>query len=215
MDHKMLVQCRPEGRLAWHVISQAGLRLHSPDGYDLRTVAATASDPQAQYWLGWHPRGVLSPQETRERLSEARVGEPSAPGDASVIELAVTVDRIDGILGGVALAINRELGGWEIGFHIAPAFRGWHIGRGALIAATEFAHQHLGLSTVYAGVERDNEASLRAIWAAGYEISETSYHRKLRNGRKVSGLLLRHHSSSPRWECRSPVRYGARTRTAK
>jgi len=72
------------------------------------------------------------------------------------------------VIGGVGFhAVPRE-GEVEIGFGIAPEWRGWGIGAEAVTAFVRYAFSLPGVGRVRAETESDNEASARTLERAGF-----------------------------------------------
>jgi RimJ/RimL family protein N-acetyltransferase len=68
----------------------------------------------------------------------------------------------------VAGAIELDPGTGEVGGWLAPWFRGRGLGAGLFVGATEFAHQHLGIAAVTAGIESSNAACIAALVSAWF-----------------------------------------------
>jgi RimJ/RimL family protein N-acetyltransferase len=153
-------------------------------------MAAAASDPQAQHWLGWtghfvqHARqwtGLLE-MEPREggRLQRA--------ADRRQMYLAA-IDASGRRLAG-AIMFDRDTG--EIGGWLAPGFRGQGLGAALFAGAAEFAHHHLGVASVLAGTENENAACIRALTAAGFIPAAGPATHALENGRVATARWFCH-----------------------
>ncbi|MFB7273493.1 GNAT family N-acetyltransferase [Streptomyces sp. NPDC056244] len=187
-----------------HTIRTGRLLLYTPDNLlDLAAVAAAASDPQAQRWLGFTSQQVVEDPRVRQALTEMRPGDnhtvlSSLPGDAlqpyepqrqkdSVLLVAVRLD--DGRYAGcVNLAVGEKaIGGW-----LAPHSRGQGLGAELFGAGALLAHAHLGLDTVRAGTEVENTASRRALLRAGFVPGEGPDQHTLPDGRVIDACWFRH-----------------------
>jgi RimJ/RimL family protein N-acetyltransferase len=178
-----------------HVVQMPGLRLQSPSVQDLRAMAAGASDPQAQRWLGWTDRKVQQARQWTGLLG-AEPGQgrwlPRAPG-SRVMYLAA-VDPSGRRLAGW-IAFDRERG--EIDGWLAPGFRGRGLGAGLFAGAAEFGHHCLGTASVLAGTEAENAACIGALSAAGFVPAAGPETHELPNGRVVTARWFRHESVRP------------------
>jgi RimJ/RimL family protein N-acetyltransferase len=178
-----------------HLMLMPGLRLQTPSMRDLRAMAAAASDPQAQHWLGWTDQTV---QQARQwtGLLDAEPGKGGrVPGtlDGKVIPL-VAIDPSGRRLAG-GMTFTRKTG--EIGGWLAPGFRGLGLGSALFAGAAEFAHHHLGADSVLAGTEADNSACIGSLSAAGFTSTAGPDAHTLENGRVVAARWFRHESGRP------------------
>jgi RimJ/RimL family protein N-acetyltransferase len=173
----------------------ADLRLQSPSAWDLRAMAAAASDPQAQRWLGWTDQFV---QQARQwaGLLDMEPGHggwlPRSPGSRE-LRLAAIDPSGQRLAGGITF--NGGTG--EIGGSLAPAFRGRGLGAALFAGAAEFAHHHLGIASVLAGTETENAACIGALSAAGFVPAAGPETHTLENGRVTTARWFRHESVRP------------------
>jgi RimJ/RimL family protein N-acetyltransferase len=178
-----------------HLVQMPDLRLQSPSLQNLRAMAAAASDPQAQHWLGWSDE-VLQQARRWTGLLEMELVEggrlPRAP-DRRQIRLAA-IDRSGRRLVG-SVFIDRDA--CEIGGYLAPGFRGRGLGAALFAGAAEFAHQHLGIASVRAGTEPENAACIGALTAAGFIPAAGPATHSLENGRVIASRWFCHESVRP------------------
>jgi RimJ/RimL family protein N-acetyltransferase len=178
-----------------HVVQMPDLRLQSPSMQDGRAMAAGASDPRAQRWLGWTDGHVLQAQQWTDLL-DAEPGRgrrlPRAPGSREMCLAAVDPSgrRLAGWI-----EFTRETG--EIGGWLAPEFRGRGLGAALFGGAAEFAHHHLGAISVLAGTEPANAACIGALTAAGFIPAPGPETHTLPNGRVAAARWFRHESVRP------------------
>ena len=158
-------------------------------------MAAAASDPQAQRWLGWTDQHVKGARQWTGLLG-VKPGQgrwlPRAP-DSREMSLAA-VDPSGRRLAGW-IEFDRETG--EIGGWLAPEFRGRGLGAALFGGAAEFAHHHLGIAGVLAGTEADNAACIGALSAAGFTPAAGPEAHTLPNGRVTAARWFRHESARP------------------
>jgi len=179
-------------RLGHHILLTANLRLHTPTRRDQAIILATASDPEAQRWLGW-PTRVLIPEPRRERLLAMEPGQGRRQS-MYLDHLLLAVDRASGLAaGGAGLHVGRlEVGGW-----LAPGFRSRGLGGELFAAIAQFGHDHLGITTVRAGTEPANVACVAALLAAGFEQAQGPQTHHLPDGRTVPACWFRHDTGQP------------------
>ena len=163
--------------------------------WDLRAMAAAASDPQAQHWLGWTDQFV---QQARQwtGLLEMEPGEGGSLAralDRREMRLAA-IDPSGRRLAG-SIRFDRDTG--EIGGSLAPAFRGRGLGAALFAGAAEFAHHHLGIAGVLAGTETENTACIGALTAAGFIPAAGPATHALEDGRVITARWFRHESVRP------------------
>ncbi|CNF17781.1 Uncharacterised protein [Mycobacterium tuberculosis] len=107
-----------------HVVGTPGLVFRTATWADLRRIAATGSDPQAQRWLGWRRASVLAEDE-RERLlavsagrGRGRFGLPSPRVETRLI----AIDPERGTTAGAVSPTPLSDEVCEMGGHLAPAW---------------------------------------------------------------------------------------------
>ena len=176
-----------------HVVVTEHLRLHSPSRSDWLIMAAAASDPGAQRWLGWPKRKVIAASR-RDSLLTRRPGQgrmqPSWHGRQWFL---IAVDRSSGMVaGGIGSDQADEVGGW-----LAPAYRGHRLVRELFSGAAHFAHYHLGEANVFAGTEPANVACVNALLAAGFVPTKGPEQHHLPDGRRVPARWFVHQADSP------------------
>ncbi|MET8448664.1 GNAT family protein [Streptomyces sp. NPDC005209] len=197
-----------------HTLRTARLLLYTPETkLDLAAALASASDPEAQRWLGWG-QGVLTDPRTREALLQLRPGDAASRVKSrearSLLADLYEPGPDDGeILIGVRLDDGRYVGATqfdpgtaEIGGHLAPHARGQGLGTELFAAAALLAHAHLGIRTVRAGHEPANTASGRSLTAAGFVPIAGPPHHTLPDGREIEARWLQHTSPTPTTRCR-------------
>ncbi|MHB1244191.1 MAG: GNAT family N-acetyltransferase [Gaiellaceae bacterium] len=140
-------------------------------GLDVRLRPATMAD--AELLLSWRndPATRAASFNEGEVSLEAHVRWLAGKLDAPECALLIVEDSGQPV-GQVRL--EREGDAAEIHIALAPAARGRSIGRRALHAAVALAPGLLDVRTVAARVKQDNEASLRAFEAAGFQVVGTS-----------------------------------------
>ena len=175
------------------MVETARLRLQSPTRRDHLIIAATASDPEAQRWLGWTPRNIVA-EEDRERYLTLPPGTDGTTWPAGWLHL-IAIDKESGWAAGAAVVQLAEP--VEIGGHLAPRFRGRGLGTELFAAVTEYAHQHLGFGVVKAGAEPENLSSRRALGAAGFTRTSGPDTHTLPDGRMIPTVWFRHESAEP------------------
>jgi RimJ/RimL family protein N-acetyltransferase len=174
-------------RRGHHVLLTAHLRLQTPSPDDVPILCATASDPEAQRWLGWPARQVVA-EPHRDRLLAMEPGEGRGRS-RQLDHWLLAVDRASGLAaGGVALdLVSLEVGGW-----LAPGFRAHGLGAELFAAIAEFGHDHLGVPMVRAGTEQANMACVAALLAAGFEPAQGPATHRLPDGRIILARWFRH-----------------------
>ncbi|WP_370127309.1 GNAT family N-acetyltransferase [Streptacidiphilus sp. EB103A] len=204
---------RPQCEGGRHRLSTERLTLRTPvDALDQFGTAMGACDADAQHWLGWGrqppdagARALLlnvsdrTPARVRRRLNQ-RLASPPLPSDDDQLFLAALYDA-DGRYAGAAGVNLRttEIGGW-----LAPHFRGFGLGRELFGGAAEFAHDHLGIPVVRAGVQLDNWACRAALASAGFTTAQGPATHTLPDGRVINSRWYEHRSPSPGICGRSP-----------
>jgi RimJ/RimL family protein N-acetyltransferase len=177
-----------------HVLHMPGLRLQTPMKRDVRIMYASASDPQAQRWLGWTGPAVI-PQWDLEHQLVRTAGRgrafPRVPGPRWYL---VAIDPAAGRVAG-AFAVDGDAG--EVGGWLAPRYRGRGLGSGLFAGAAEFAHQHLGIPSVTAVTEISNAACIAALASAGFIATAGPDTQTLPDGRVVPVRWFRHESAYP------------------
>lgn len=172
----------------------ARLRLQSPTQRDRAIMAATASDPEAQRWLGWVSAGIV-PERDRERVLAMRPGKGDMTRPSHWMNL-IAIDKDSGLAaGGASVQLTVTI---EVGAHLAPRFRGHGLGTELFAGIAEFAHQHLGLPIVVAGAEPDNAPSRRALLAAGFTPIPGPDTHIQPDGRAIPSVWLKHESAETR-----------------
>ena len=156
-------------------------------------IAAAASDPEAQRWLGWTTRTIL-PEKDREHALTLPPGMDRTTWPAGWLHL-IAIDKESGWAAGGAVVQLTKLA--EIGGHLAPRFRGRGLGTELFAAVTEYAHQHLGFGVVKAGAETENLSSRRALGAAGFTRTSGPDTHTLPDGRMIPTVWFRHESAEP------------------
>ena len=177
-----------------HVVRMERLHFQSPAHSDVRAMLASASDAEAQRWLGW-PKGLVIREPRRGSLlakkpGQGRMRAAGMMGDCYLI----AIDQATGLLaGGVGYdPQNGELGGW-----LTPELRGRGLGAALFAAAAQFVHYHLGEEYVLAGTERANVPCVRALLSAGFTpVSGPDTHR-LPDGRVVPACWFQHAADQP------------------
>lgn len=179
-------------RRGHHVLFTAHLRLQTPTADDVPILAATASDPEAQRWLGWPVRQVV-PESHRDRLLAMKPGQGRG-GPRNLDHWLLAVDRVSGMAaGGVALdAATLEVGGW-----LAPGFRAHGLGAELFAGIAQFGHSHLGVATVHAGTEQANMACVAALLGAEFQPTEGPAKHRLPDGRIIRARWFRHDAVQP------------------
>jgi RimJ/RimL family protein N-acetyltransferase len=178
-----------------HFVQMPGLRLQTPSARDVLAMAAAASDPQAQHWLGW-PDQLVRQARRWTGLLDVEPGKGSRhPGasDSQEVTLAAIDPSGQRLAGGISF--TRETG--EIGGWLAPGFRGLGLGAALFAGAAEFAHHHLGAASVLAGTEAENAACIGALSAAGFISAAGPEAHTLPNGRVITSRWFRHESGRP------------------
>jgi RimJ/RimL family protein N-acetyltransferase len=158
--------------------------------HDLLAACAAASDDQAQRWLGWRPEQLIAEQH-RAALLARRPG--TGTRWASDPWLLIAIDRASGRLAGAA-SVNQEhqIGGW-----LGQQFRDHGLGRELFLGIATFAHHHLGMATVRAGVEPANTASVSALTSAGFVTTSGPTTHRLPDSRTVPAQWFRHDTEHP------------------
>jgi RimJ/RimL family protein N-acetyltransferase len=179
-----------------HLVQMPDLRLQSPSLQNLRAMAAAASDPHAQHWLGWTDQFV---QQARQwtGLLEMELGEGGGRLPRASDRRATHLAAIDASGRRLAGAISFDGDTSEVGGWLAPGFRGRGLGAALFTGAAEFAHHHLGVASVLAGTEDDNAACIRALTAAGFIPAAGPATHTLENGRVTTARWFRHESPQP------------------
>ncbi|NVI87093.1 GNAT family N-acetyltransferase [Actinomadura sp. BRA 177] len=184
-----------------HVVLTPRLLCRSATLADARVAAATASDPEAQRWLGWEPE-VRIPEDERDRLlatppdrGRTRFGLPRRCDPTSL--LAIDPER-DLVAGAVTLTpLSHEV--CELGGHLAPAYRGRGLGAELFTAGLALAHRHLHFTEVRAGAEPENVASVRSLWRAGFDPVPGPPTHRLPDGRVIPSAWFADTEPNPQW----------------
>ncbi|MFH5210484.1 GNAT family N-acetyltransferase [Antrihabitans sp. NCIMB 15449] len=155
-------------------------------------MAAAASDPEAQRWLGW-PQGIVVNEPERSRELRITPGTGSArtlatPGHEGLVVIDAAARRVAGLV----TVSPKDTGTADIGVVLAPDYRRRGYGSELFGAAAIFAHRHLGIAVVDAGTETTHTASIRALSAAGFVAPEGPTPDTLPNGRTIDALWFRH-----------------------
>ena len=193
-----------------HVIVGEGAVLRSIRSKDIPIRAAAAADVEAQRWLG--AAKVSSAKRVQRDLARPGGGllVPSYNDPAgSSLEFAVMMpDRrvVAGFIGLSRPSVEAEESAgdpppkaidWQVGVCLVPQYRGRQMGRRALRLIARFAHVHLDIPVVTAGVEPANVASCRALITAGFEPTPGPRQHTLTDGRIVPARWFRHAASAP------------------
>lgn len=171
-------------------------RLHfqSPTKSDVRLMLASASDAEAQRWLGWR-KNVLVRESRRGSLLAKKPGQGRmrAAGRAGEFQM-IAIDRATGLLAG---AVGYEPESGEVGGWLAPQFRGRGLAAELFAGAAQFAHFHLGEEYVVAGTERTNMPCIHALLSAGFTpVSGPDTH-PLPDGRVIPAYWFQHSAGQP------------------
>jgi RimJ/RimL family protein N-acetyltransferase len=121
-------------------------------------VEATSGEPGTALW-GPYPVGPYSLADARAALS------------AWEQQICVGVLRDDRLLGAVGLMPDQP-GSVEVAYWVRPEQRGQGIATRAVRAATEWAHDGLGVPRAWLEIRPDNEPSLRLARRVGYRFEE-------------------------------------------
>ncbi|WP_176968680.1 GNAT family N-acetyltransferase [Amycolatopsis xylanica] len=169
------------------------LVFRTPTELDSLVAVAGASDDEAQRWLGWElDHIVLEPH--RDRYLAMAPGRGTAYDlREDAIDLIAIHPRRKRCAGLVSVHSDGELGGW-----LMPGFRGQGLGGELFKAGLVLAHEHLGLTSVRAGVETTNLASQGALRAAGMRQVDGPPTHTLPNGRVMSSYWFQHEVAQPR-----------------
>lgn len=171
--------------------------LTSPRRNDLPIITALASDPDAQRWLGWRTRQVMSARQMA-RARASRPGGEYLVWKSPPYGLTLAIEP-DVVAGQVVLQKHHDF--WHLGIHLAAELRNQGHGRRALQLAAEFFHRHLGLGTIFAGTHPDNLAAQRALAAAGFVPAPGPAEFELPNG-EVIPTHWTVHTASASGRCR-------------
>jgi RimJ/RimL family protein N-acetyltransferase len=181
-----------------HEVLTDRLILYTPTVLDLAAGNASGSDPEAQRWLGFAQEGIVAEPQRGELLS-------GSPGRGEFRDLShlfpdsfalVAVDpRRSRHLGMVAIELDST-GRYQTGGWLAPGFRGRGLGVELFAAATELAHEHLGIVELYAGTDIANIASRRALVCAGFALTNGPATHTQMNGQVISACWYRHKARS-------------------
>jgi RimJ/RimL family protein N-acetyltransferase len=177
-----------------HVVDTPRLRLQTPTFHDLKMMAAAASDPQAQRWLGWLPdQLILDPY--RERFLALKPGK----GRPLRIHIGpepflIAVEKAREQLAG-AIGFDRATG--EVGGWLSPSYRSRGFGTELFTGAVLFVHHHLGEHSVRAGTETTNSAAAAALRSAGFHPTTGPNMHELPDGRAIPSLWFRHDTDQP------------------
>jgi RimJ/RimL family protein N-acetyltransferase len=184
-----------------HVIRTPRLAFRTATRSDLRRIAATGSDPQAQRWLGWAPESMIAEPE-RERLLTAPAGRGRGrfglPGPLVETRLIAIDPERGTTAGAVSLTpLSEEV--CEMGGHLAPAYRGRGLGAELFTAGLALAHRHLHFTEVRAGAEPENLASVHSLWRAGLDPVPGPAAYRLSDGRVIPSTWFANAEPNPTW----------------
>jgi RimJ/RimL family protein N-acetyltransferase len=103
---------------------------------------------------------------------------------------------VDGrVIGGAVLMARDEPDTVEFGDFLAPAFRALGFGREIAAGVAAYAHEHLGIARIVAGLEPTNYASVRQFDAAGWWRCDGPDTHRLPDGREVDAQWWMHEAS--------------------
>jgi RimJ/RimL family protein N-acetyltransferase len=177
-----------------HVLRMPRLRFQTPTIRDYHLVSASASDAEAQRWLGWTAE-YLIPEHHRENILARRPGRGRPgrkPNGGSWFLIAI--DRASGRPAG-AVGVQDDAG--EVGGWLAPGFRSRGLGAELFAGAAVFGHHILGAAIVRAGTETTNAACIGALLSAGFRPADGPDVYELPDGRVVPSRWFRHDVERP------------------
>ncbi|MBC6461785.1 GNAT family N-acetyltransferase [Actinomadura sp. HBU206391] len=181
-----------------HRLQQGPILLRTAGIEDMVVGHAAASDPEAQYWLGWRPEQIC-PAPVRAQCLETipREDRAAGRGKAGSHGFFAALDPGSGrLLGMVGINLAQDRERYEMGGWLAPDFRGRGLGAALFQAAVRLAHEHLGIVEVAAGTEQTNIASQRSLIAAGFVSGDGPDPHILPNGRVIASRWFRHGSAA-------------------
>ncbi|MFC5826125.1 GNAT family N-acetyltransferase [Nonomuraea insulae] len=170
-----------------HVLEADEFVVRTSGDWALKAAHATACDADAQRWLGWQPEVVRSYEPLRNDLLNRVLDDGPEPADPHHFALVGKRDRR--IMGFVVLA--RQGGRFEMGGCLAPQYRGQGLGAQLFTFGAILAHEHLGLSDIYAGAEVGNIACRGSLLKAGFTPANGPAQHTLPDGRVISSLWFK------------------------
>jgi RimJ/RimL family protein N-acetyltransferase len=182
----------PAGFPARHDLTDGVVLLRQPLRSDAAAIVAGASDPDVVRFT--HVPSPYRPEDL-DRILEIAVDGWSASTDA--VFAVCAADRPDELLGLIGLHgvdLTGDPGGVaEIGYWTRPEGRGRGLTSRAVVLASRWALDELGLAVVEWYADTDNPASRRIAEKAGYVIGGVRRRGTLHRGRRVDvwfGSLL-------------------------
>ncbi|MFH9590706.1 GNAT family N-acetyltransferase [Streptomyces luteogriseus] len=191
-----------------HALATRHLLFYTPvTKLDALAAIASGADFDAQRWQGNLMDQVVPDADTRLVLlrmgpgggtprwfmrSNPELAEPFEPS-AELPEFMVGVRRDTGCYAGY-LGFDHDRG--EIGGTLAPDHRGQGLGAELFLAGMEFAHGHVGLSTVRAGTATANLACRRALERAGFVPAPGPARHTLADGRVLDSVWYQHEGAA-------------------
>ncbi|MGW0810296.1 GNAT family N-acetyltransferase [Nonomuraea sp. NPDC002799] len=170
-----------------HVLEADEFEIRTAGPWAVKAADATACDADAQRWLGWLPEIVRSYEPLRDDLLNRVLDDEPEPVDPRFFALINKRGRR--IMGFVAITLQR--GRFEMGGSLAPAYRGQGLGAQLFTFGVTLAHDHLGLSDIYAGVEVGNIACRQSLLKAGMTPVNGPAQHTLPDGRVISSLWFK------------------------
>ena len=192
--------CAREG----HEITTERLSLRTLGADDLDAALATI-DAEVIRWLGLRP----ATDDLRKQMSfDIRDGVIPFPYHETIGIFDGTTSTLIGVRTLDERVVDGKSHGLTIASWLADGWRGKGLGTEELRALLEFAHTHLAIAIVAAGMEETNDAALIQHRAAGFEQFATRPHR-LPDGRTVPTVWMQHIQKWTKGRC------GHRPRRAK